>query len=493
MQAGRGQLIWALVALTIAMAIVPLFLVTYPPLQDLPNHLARIVVLTAPPKHAIHKFYEIRWGIIPNLSLDLILIALGTIMPLALASKLVVGLCMAGWVVAPMVLHYAVFKQLSALPLIGTLFLFNQVLRFGLLNFMFGSVLVALALATWILLEDRPLRTRIVVAIAMAVVLFFTHLLISAIFIIAVGIWELLRPRSSAPPIADRIALLAAVMLPALLLYVVSPHETFNNAPPSYNIGQFWPDFFASKAGRMASFVPAGPARGLLFMYIFAGIGIWSARTASSRRDSRLALICLAVFLSFLVMPFAMMDGQNLDWRLLAPFVLFTSASLSFDLKRLPAIALAAVFVVSMASQITSNVRIWTAGESNYRDYAVATSSLPAGSRLFHALIGIREGVVPNAPPILHLPDLAVLERGAAVVSFFAIPTQQPIRLRDGLRERYASVGAGSRLTVDDVDWPTVRRDFDYVLLSTLEPVSPPPDIIEVKTAGYFHLYRVTH
>src|SRR5215217_2888981 len=53
--------------------VLPLFHTLVPPLEDYPNHLARIFALSNLPGNLLlEDFYEVEWAPIPNLIMDLV-------------------------------------------------------------------------------------------------------------------------------------------------------------------------------------------------------------------------------------------------------------------------------------------------------------------------------------------------------------------------------------------------------------------------------------
>src|SRR3954470_15581964 len=59
--------------LVAALIVLPLVYTLVPPLEDYPNHLARVFALASLPNNDIlAHFYEAHWASIPNLIMDLI-------------------------------------------------------------------------------------------------------------------------------------------------------------------------------------------------------------------------------------------------------------------------------------------------------------------------------------------------------------------------------------------------------------------------------------
>src|SRR5579872_133355 len=135
------------------------------PLFDYPNHLARMhILMEAPHRAALRTYYTIDWQPLPNLAMDVIVPALGRVMGLAAAGKvfvLITFLLITGGTAA---LHRVLLGRRSLWPLLAFLFLYNRILLWGFLNFLFGMGLSLVALAAWVALARAPRPLRLGVA-----------------------------------------------------------------------------------------------------------------------------------------------------------------------------------------------------------------------------------------------------------------------------------------------------------------------------------------
>ncbi|MCI3953039.1 MAG: conserved rane protein of unknown function, partial [Burkholderiales bacterium] len=120
-------------------SLVPVWMVTLPPLDDYPNHLARIhILLNGALSESLSQFYDVRWTVIPNLAMDIIVPPLARFMPLEAAGKVFVTLVITLLATGSLALHYTVHKRLSPWPWLAFLFLYNGIFLLGILNFLFG-------------------------------------------------------------------------------------------------------------------------------------------------------------------------------------------------------------------------------------------------------------------------------------------------------------------------------------------------------------------
>src|SRR3954454_19689164 len=69
----RSWVVLKQTVLVAALILLPLFYTLVPPLEDYPNHLARMQALASiPGNEALSQFYEVAWAPVPNLIMDLI-------------------------------------------------------------------------------------------------------------------------------------------------------------------------------------------------------------------------------------------------------------------------------------------------------------------------------------------------------------------------------------------------------------------------------------
>ena len=125
-QEHRTILVALTCALACAAALVPVWSVNFLPFQDYPAHMARMHIL-ANLEHspALQRMYEIHWGLLSNLAMDVVVPPLSKIIPLADAGRVFVSAIIILWIVGPLALHHALFGSVSFWPLIASFFAFR--------------------------------------------------------------------------------------------------------------------------------------------------------------------------------------------------------------------------------------------------------------------------------------------------------------------------------------------------------------------------------
>src|SRR5271155_4230274 len=142
------------IAFFVLLAIVslPLFSTVLPPLVDYPNHLARLHLIA----EGGNQFYAVRWAPLPDLAADLVVPVLAQVMPLALAGKLFLVLTFALIAGGTVWLNRVATGCWRLWPLLAFLLLYDRILLWGFINYLFGLGLAICGLALWLSLDERP-------------------------------------------------------------------------------------------------------------------------------------------------------------------------------------------------------------------------------------------------------------------------------------------------------------------------------------------------
>jgi hypothetical protein len=489
----------AIVAALAVIALWPLSIVTYPPLQDLPNHLARIDILTSSPGDVVQKYYRPSWSIIPNLGMDVVLISLRNIMPLAQASKVIVSMAIVMWLASPFALHAAAYKKFSIVPIIASLAAYNMTFEMGFLSFYLGSGLFVFGFSVWIWMEAKPLLFRISVGLLTSYILFFTHLFAFATFVLCVLIWELGTVRNSIfsrETIHRETILLGSTFGPPAATFVfLSPHA---GGPLFDGLLSLWINGLGHgllvKIRWFEMLLPAGWSGAPYAAALVCALAVAAIYYRPPGMDGRLLACCLAMALLLLTLPPFLAGGANVDWRMIAPLALFFSGSIRLTLSRTPS-AIAGLAVAALVGwQSISMSEGWKKGESDFVNFSSLLSGIPAGSRLYYSTVGMSYTRAQSPPSILSEGSYALIEKCIIVPSLFAYRSQQPLAVDPAYLDIHEKLKETVNPDIDGIDWPLVERNSDFVILaSDAEITGDRPALRSLKRVAQFSLYEVSH
>jgi hypothetical protein len=486
-----------------AALLVPLFATHQLPLHDYPNHMARLHILSDRGRSsALHEFYRADWRPLPYLGLELVALPLVPLVGLESAGRIFLSLTFllisSGTLALSAVLH----GRRSAWPLLGLLFLYNGILVWGFLSFLFGIGLVLWGLAAWVWQRETPGQLRIFVALAFAALLFISHLVAFGLFALLLASFEVsYRWQRRIPFVvwgSDGLMLLLPGLAAALAAFVLwDPRIT---ATGWFHYAA-WRQKLAALGLVLELYSPnlqLGVAVGLL-----AGLALLVAfRRAAFAQDMVVACALLAIV--YLAMPQVLLGAVYLDTRLpsVALFVLLAATCWRGG-RRGEAAILAAVLLLGLA-QALFIARRWRAFDPTYESVLAACDRMEPGTRLTFAMAHRGTWQQLFEPPLMHAASLCVIRRDAFVPFLFTV--QQPVKLTpsfEGLArvtpyplflprdlERLREAGRGDS---QNPFAPALLSRYDYLLVVHEEkfpwPVPAPFELL--MQDGPLRLYRV--
>lgn len=447
-----GQAVLACLA-TGAVCLLPLLVAASPPLHDYPFHIARMFALANWAQSAdLQAHYGIGSFLLPNVGYDVGVLGLARAMPLEVAGRVFVALTLALQLSGCVALHLVLHRTWSAWPLAAGLFLYNWILLFGFLNYLFGIGLLLWSTACWVALAERPARaaTRFACGTALAVLLFFSHLIACALFAVVVAGFEigrvlpLLRRRKSPADFAGSGAPSAGGLRRAVADLAVG--AAIFAAPAAL--------FFASATADAAHKGVTHKLVNLLrtpltFVRVLmsgdylvdavAGLAVLAVAAIVVRRGSLLVsrsmLLPIALlFATYLVVPHELFGGWGADTRIPVAIAFIAISSMQPVLRdRRWAGAVVAVLAAALLADAGLRSRAWVREDAAIQDVRNLFAALPDRS----VLVIASEQPVPSLqnidlllwqPPLVHVGAYAALEgRGIYVPDVFAMAGQQPL------------------------------------------------------------------
>ena len=164
------------VCILVSLAI-PLMWPTLPPLVDLMGHVGRYhIQLNIDKSPDLQRFFAVDWKLLPNLGVDVLVYALGPLLGVGLATKIVVMLIPvmtgAGVLAIAREIHGRIPPTaIFALPLV-----FHYPFQFGFVNFSLGMALALLGFALWLRMgRYEQARLRAVFFLFIAPVIYVCH------------------------------------------------------------------------------------------------------------------------------------------------------------------------------------------------------------------------------------------------------------------------------------------------------------------------------
>lgn len=435
-------------------------------LEDWPSHVARIDILAQLLAGNVSwsQFYKVNTFLLPNISVDLSVLALHTIgLSVAVAAEITLLGTYFLFIGAASALAYVLRAADPLKPLVAVILFYNGALMDGFVNYLMGTGVALCFLTAWVAASRTEWRT--LVAVSGGVTVFFCHVVAAGFFLCAIGLLEfatLLSVRRWSLAILWRNASAAVAAVPVLLLFALSP--TSGASKVYYGNDLSLSGLLQSK---LSLFVhPVVDGSGPLGMAILlSGALLLAAAMALAAHRGQLILRALpgwfvlipGLVALFLIAPNGIGDGLGLDYRL--PPLVFLLAVLFVRLewrdRRMQWLCFAILLLLSLARS-AALTRDAEANQAVYRGFAAAALSIPADSMLLSG-IGTQRTAIPWSefwrPPAEYLGALAVANK-VFVPSVFALRSQHTLVLNDrfgGLRRQFDVSGADGMAEMREV------------------------------------------
>ena len=503
-----------------ALALSPLLWASVPPLVDYPNHLARMAVLAQVGPPELYTNYVADWRLLPNLAMDIVVPPLARILPLEVAGRLFIGITMILLVAGTATLHRVLHGKASFWPLLSFLFIYNFVLYYGFLNYLFSLGLALFSFAAWVASPRWKPSRRIMLFCGIASLLFVLHLFALGVYGLLVASYELGSPvRQRIGARLKNAATGLVQFVPAAFLWVWS----IGNGGPGYTA---WGDLSSRLLSVLAPVSFSNPPA--LFDFLLFGFVLLLFYAAARERyveivpEMRLPLVTMLIAAA--IMPQWASGSWAADWRIPVAIPFIALASTRFHPRRGVAVVVwPTAALVLFCTRVWSTSLAWSDMDQDFHEFRSAISAIPAGARMFTVLSRMPDEatkfpIVPSAiqrrsaAEFSHLDALAVIDRGSFLPSFFVAwtpirttarnaglartvgATLSPAQLAQFMDPASGTASAMPRNQYGEtyccVDWP---HRYDYVFwIDFGRPPMMLPRHLEIWAKGsYFHVYRI--
>ncbi len=432
----RAARAWPIpVVLTIVVLVAgacPLLISVPAPLQDWPNHLARVHIIDTLLRGGGEwaGFYRLNLASVPNVALDVGVLA-----------GIRAGLSDAAAGQAFLLLTYAVFvggfcalagkfgRVGPARVAAGVMLFYTPPLFWGLVNYVFALGAGMGLLALWL---GAGVRARFAVAALGTALLFFCHLIAAGAFVVAIGCCELVEIYRDGPAWRSRwSSVLALAVLVAL--FVSAPADPLHEL--AWNgAGSLW-GFVRWKIIVFVQNAINGATRPVRYVtWLGCLVALIAAILARPRPRVAAGVLTAAVAIALLtiVAPQKVGSGSLLDDRLaLVPILLLAAATRPRCTNARVGRIAGGLLIATALGRVIALTLVWRGPAAEFRDYDAAIARLPRGTMLVMARGRPMDAV--TWPLFWDNPYTSIEAQGVAhgdfVPMIFANVAQQPLVL----------------------------------------------------------------
>ena len=420
-----------------------MWLVRYPPLLDYPNHLARSFILAHLNDPAFHfrDFYRADWGVYPYLGMDFALVTLQGWLPVEVAGKVFLSLC----VLAVPLAGWWFLRQANpghdALAFWALLLAYSPFFLEGFANFQLGLAFCLATTGLWLRYMERPTSQRWLAVLGLATATYFIHLIAFSLagFMVLAYTAASRRWRDLLPA--------GVLFTPGVLLYFLSGIQRHNGLELDF---RDWSDKYHD--GLTALRHSYSPRLETFTLWAILACFVIAWVRNREFRVQRAWLLVLAGFLAlYCVLPQEVGESWDIDVRVIPVIfmVLLAAARIGRRQKLLAAVSLL-VFTLRTVD-ITHNFIL---KQTELASAVQAVDLIPRNAHLL-PLINENDDDDPLQRLYVHFWAYSIIERGAVAPYLFDLRGQTPLRTTD-------KVYIPRRPFKDALDWNAVRHDYDY-------------------------------
>lgn len=398
-QSDRTAAIMAFLAFccTSLLTILPILRHTYLPLVDLPNHMARHYLATAP-AGPLDTFYEYAFSLVPNSAVDFAWFVFGSGMdPVAFSRNSLAFFCVA-LTASTMLLARHLHGRWSIWQAAVALVCYNACFFWGFQNFIISAPFAILSLTIYLWSEKFTIARRILILAPIVFALYLLHFFAFLILAIAVfgrelqRIYEARTDWRRAFVQATLLALPFAVPIAWLIFDVVTGPES---AAGSYSaFGGFTRRIEVLQSTVLAPGLELPPTilvtgLGILILLsLFAFAAYSQALFGGLKIAPKIRGPLLALSLSALLMPFWLNGVAWVHIRFgFVVVAVFLAATQWRNLSRPNAVFIATLVVALVASRSVAVDRFAAMHSDQVEDFVTLVDAIPQGERLIVATV----------------------------------------------------------------------------------------------------------
>jgi hypothetical protein len=473
------QLVISGFVLLFVAAAFPLFLVKIPALGDYLTHLAgarAIASISTDP--LIAKFYAVRWDIVPNLAMDILVPFLAKYMDIYLAGKVFVFLTMGLILTGVFAVDHAIYGRFSPAPLVVFLFIYNFVFLLGLLNYLFGLGVGLWGVAMWIRLRGRSPLLRAGVSLGFVLVLFVCHLYAVGLYgltLLCFEAWMLSqRGIQETRRVVVDAAAFGAPFLVALILLMASPTSEWaaDNAW-NWHLRKLW----LGIAWMVELYYP--PLDWIIGIGV-VGAALWALWRGILKIHPVGWIVLFAGVVVYFSMPAVLFGGWGAQYRLPIA-ILFIMIGFTRWQFSSPAARLTFVVVVTGLSLLRFAVvgATWIAIDQEYAELRHSFEQIRPGSTAMASRARDPSFPFNRAWPLNYAECLALIDRSAFVPNVFTHRGRQALMTRSAyqhidsdkfifppmVNEVLLAATEPSVRSATDTYWAHWDEQFDYLIV----------------------------
>ncbi len=463
------KLYYAVYLILLVLCLLPIWTQQYLPLQDYPNHLARSYIFSRiGTSDILSTYYDAKLKLVPNLAMDLIVPPLASLFNIFIAGKLFISISLTLITSGGFLLYREIHRKSDIFAFAPFLFLYNQILSKGFLNYLFGVGLLMWTLYFWVKFRENHTFLRSIFFAACGFAVYISHL--SAFGLLVIMIFGIEFPNYIRLLRENRKTLFIS-LVPFISLWIIPFISFFFSDTASASIGiHYEPILYKFTYYVRDLFID--PGIGFLSGMLLLGI-VFIAGVIKEKIVFHYPLLYSLIisFIVYLAMPSKLISTSHADWRLLFPIVIlfFTAWSFSSETFWLK-IIFTTISLALVTVNIISTGIIWEARQETIENFVEAIEHTESGERI--ATLFLSDSY-PEIMPYIHYPTYAVMLKESFIPSLFSYGTQQPLSYNKSYADIKDRTPELFQTDITTLNLSSLREDYDYLIIYSKESTPP--------------------
>jgi hypothetical protein len=457
---------WCTLGAVSTLLCLPVLSVTYVPLVDYPNHLARVHILYEYANVPAYQstYYRVLEPI-PNLAIELVISLLLPFVDILVAGKIFLVLAILLLITGCHQIGTAIHGRPTWLVLPCLFFFYNSMFFYGFVNYMFGIGLFCLTVAHRLKLRNRWSGSRLLILTLLSLLAFIAHLtayaFVGATFVVVTA-WDYFTGKEK----LSRAALSLTPLLLPLACFVV-----FMNG--SGTLGKFeWNTVSGKLLGLLSLILSYNYKVDLLFMAGLLGIFIVLIRQTQSVQVDGAVFTAGAIFtILYLLSPMLLFGSYAADVRFILPAALLLTLSLKVSIPPQTKMVLLSLFLLLACVRVAFIWRTWVTLDQRIATHVEGLKKLPVGARVYpiFELQGTKQEQKVGRS-LNHVVHYATVYRDAFVPTLFSWKGQVALLFRKMPRYIGATEWRPEEWAQLADQWMPLLSNYDYVWVHGVDP-----------------------
>jgi hypothetical protein len=478
-----------LVASCLAIAILPFWIVSFPPLLDYPNHLARVFILAHLHDPAFHfsEYYAADWGPYPYLTMDALMVGLQKFFNVLTAGKILLSLSILAVPLASWFFVHQAKRENTLLTSLSLITTWNLFFLWGFINMQLSMALVLMVAGLWLRYLRRPSWPRWIPFLLAALTLYFTHLLGFGIGGLVVAGYCILTRKPLRQLILGCVPFALGVLTHVGTRIAIAGSASRQPNDPWEIIWRPFSEKAEELGTLMQGYSPRIDKITLIVLAVACFAAWWRNREFHWNRPW--ALVIAGLFCLYWIFPADYGVGADADVRLLPFILLFVPVVASFGRRSRWLFAVVLILFVLRSAVIT---RTFFARQPELTHLANSFSVAPPNARVL-PLVEAKaeeEQETPQQRPYAHFWAYGTIERGWFAPYLFAERGVQVLQIKVNTE---TPDGFWDLEYKDEPEWQDIAEDYDYVWAYNTAKYAPQLQRIgdQVFKDGDLAMYRI--